>query len=81
MIEAWRDRDMGRKELAALAAIIEQQLKEGTDSLMGTWTIHFDKERQALYFEKCEFGDYCEERPTVVALDGTVIDRWPVAAA
>ncbi len=67
---------MGRKELAALARIIEEQLKAGTDSpLMGSWTIHYDKERQALYFEKCEFGDYCEERPTVVALDGTVIDK------
>jgi hypothetical protein len=42
---------------------------------MGTWSIRFDKERQALYFEKCEFGDYCEERPAVVALDGTVLDR------
>jgi hypothetical protein len=67
---------MGREELAALARIIEEQLKQGTDSpLMGTWSIRFDKERQALYFEKCEFGDYCEERPAVVALDGTVLDR------
>jgi hypothetical protein len=67
---------MGREELAALARIIEDQLKEGTNSpLMGTWSIRFDKEARALYFEKCEFGDYCEERPAVVALDGTVIDR------
>ena len=67
---------MGREELAALARIIEEQLKEGTSSpLMGTWSIRFDKETRALYFEKCEFGDYCEERPAVVALDGTVIDR------
>ena len=67
---------MGREELAALARIIEEQMQDGTNSpLMGTWTIHFDKERRALYFEKCEFGDYCEERPTVVGLDGTVIDK------
>jgi hypothetical protein len=67
---------MGREELAALARIIEEQMKDGTSSpLVGTWTIHFDKERSVLYFEKCEFGDYCEERPTVVALDGTVVDK------
>lgn len=67
---------MGREELAALATIIEEQLKEGTGSpLMGTWGIRFDKERGVLYFDKCEFGDYCEERPTVIALDGTVVDK------
>jgi hypothetical protein len=67
---------MGREELAALARIIEEQMKEGvTSPLVGTWTIRFDKERRVLYFEKCEFGDYCEERPTVVALDGTVVDK------
>jgi len=68
---------MGRKELAALAAIIEKQMaSEGTNSpLMGSWTIRYDKERQVIYFDKCEFGDYCEERPAVVAIDGTVVDR------
>ena len=68
---------MGRKELAALAAIIEEQMaSEGTNSpLMGSWTIRYDKERQVIYFDKCEFGDYCEERPAVVAIDGTVVDR------
>jgi hypothetical protein len=67
---------MGREQLAALARIIEDQLKEGTDSpLMGTWTIRYDKDRAVLYFDKCEFGDYCEERPAVVALDGTVVDK------
>jgi hypothetical protein len=66
---------MGRQELAALARIIEQQLQEGTDSpLVGTWTIRFDGERRVLYFDKCEFGEYCEERPAVIGLDGTVID-------
>jgi hypothetical protein len=67
---------MGREELAALARIIDDQLKEGTNSpLQGTWTIRFDKERSVLYFDKCEFGDYCEERPAVVALDGRVVDK------
>ena len=68
---------MGRKELAALAAIIQEQMaREGTNSpLMGSWTIRYDKERQVIYFDKCEFGDYCEERPAVVAIDGTVVDR------
>jgi hypothetical protein len=68
---------MGRTELAALAAIIQQQISsEGTNSpLVGSWTIRFDKERQVLYFDKCEFGDYCEERPAVFSLDGTVVDR------
>jgi hypothetical protein len=68
---------MGREQLAALAGIIQDQLeKEGTDSpLVGSWTIRYDAERNVLYFDKCEFGDYCEERPAVFGLDGTVIDR------
>jgi hypothetical protein len=67
---------MGREELAALARIIDEQLREGTESaLVGTWSIRFDGEQRRLYFEKCEFGDYCEERPTVIDLEGTVIDR------
>jgi hypothetical protein len=68
---------MGREQLAALARIIEDQLaKEGTDSpIVGSWTVRYDAERSVLYFDKCEFGDYCEERPAVFALDGTVIDR------
>lgn len=67
---------MGRQELAALARVIETQLKDGTDSpIMGTWSVRFDGETRHLYFEKCEFGDYCEERPTIIALDGTVIDE------
>jgi hypothetical protein len=67
---------MGRQELAALAKIIEEQLAFGTDSpLVGTWSIRFDRDNARFYFEKCEFGDYCEERPTVVGLDGAVIDK------
>ena len=67
---------MGREQLAALARIIEEQLEEGTDSpLMGTWTISYNKEKNVFYFEKCEFGTYCEERPTVVSTAGEMIDR------
>ena len=67
---------MGREQLAALARIIDEQLAFGTDSpLMGTWTIAFDRERSRFYFEKCEFGNYCEERPTIIDLEGTVVDK------
>ena len=68
---------MGRDQLLALARIIEEQIAaEGTDSpVVGSWSIRFDGERNVLYFEKCEFGDYCEERPAVIALDGQVVDR------
>jgi hypothetical protein len=67
---------MGREQLAALAKIIEEQLKQGTDSaLVGSWTIEYDAARGAFSFGKCEFGTYCEERPAVVSLDGNVIDR------
>jgi hypothetical protein len=67
---------MGRAELAALARVIEEQLKEGTSSaLIGTWTIRFDKVHSRFYFDKCEFGDYCEERPAVISTAGDIIDR------
>jgi hypothetical protein len=67
---------MGREELATLARVIEDQLAQGTDSpLMGTWTIRYDGEQKLFYFEKCEFGDYCEERPAVVDLTGRVVDK------
>ena len=63
---------MGREQLLALAKIIQDQIdKEGTNSpVVGSWAIRFDAERSVLYFDKCEFGDYCEERPAVFALDG-----------
>ena len=67
---------MGREQLEALAAIIKQQLDNGTDNpLIGTWTVEFDKERQVFYFGKCEFGGYCEERPTVISVAGEMVDR------
>ena len=67
---------MGRQELAALAKMIEEQLVLGTDSpLVGTWTIRYDRDGGRFYFDKCEFGDYCEERPAVLSLNGEVLDK------
>lgn len=67
---------MGREQIEALIRILQEQLALGHDNVViGTWTISYDKERNAFMFNKCEFGDYCEERPSVVALDGTVLDR------
>ncbi|MBK9344841.1 MAG: hypothetical protein IPN07_17865 [Dehalococcoidia bacterium] len=42
--------------------------------MRGTWSIHFDKQRAAFTFDKCENAGYCEERPAVIALDGSVLD-------
>ena len=67
---------MGREQLTALARIIEEQLASGIDNaVIGTWTIRYDGKRGALYFEKCEDGFDCEERPTVIDLAGNVLDR------
>lgn len=67
---------MGKEQLAALAEIIRQQMDGGSASpLIGTWTIEYNKEKDAFYFGKCEFGGYCEERPTVINSAGDVIDR------
>lgn len=66
---------MGKEQLAALARIIDQQLAEGiTNAVVGTWTIRYDGERKVLYFEKCEDGFYCNERPAVIDLEGKVLD-------
>jgi len=66
---------MGKEQLAALARIIEQQLDSGwNNSVVGTWTIHYDAKRQAFAFDKCEDGVYCEERPTVIGVGGDIID-------
>lgn len=64
---------MGRAELEALVQVIQSQLA-GQNLAVGSWSIHFDKERTAFVFDKCEHGGYCEERPSVIAIDGTVID-------
>lgn len=66
---------MGREQLEALARIIEGQLEQGADNaVIGTWTIRYDGERKVLYFDKCEDGVYCEERPAVIDLEGNVVD-------
>ena len=64
---------MGREELAALMRVLQAQLA-GENLALGTWTIRYERDRQAFSFDKCQFEDYCEERPTVIALDGTVLD-------
>ncbi len=67
---------MGRKQLEELVAVLQRQLALGIDGLVGgSWSIAYDKERDAFVFDKCEFGGYCEERPVVIATEGTVIDR------
>ncbi len=66
---------MGREQLAALARVIEDQLSRGREGVVaGTWEVRYDKERGAFLFDKCEFGGYCAERPSIIALDGTVLD-------
>ncbi len=66
---------MGREELQALVQVLQQQLALGRDGVViGTWEIRWNKERRAFEFDKCEFGAYCEERPSVISLDGTVLD-------
>ena len=67
---------MGRKQLEALIAVLQEQLAAGTEGMIvGTWNIAFSREKSAFMFEKCEIGGYCEERPTVIAMDGKVLDR------
>jgi hypothetical protein len=67
---------MGREQLTALARAINDQLALGLDNaVVGTWTIRYDGARGVFYFEKCEDGVYCEERPAVIDLQGNVLDR------
>ena len=67
---------MGKEQLAALARIIEEQLRQGPNSpVIGAWTIRYDGARDVLYFDKCEDGVYCEERPAVIDIGGRVLDR------
>jgi len=66
---------MGKEQIAALIAFLEQENSKGASSLaLGTWSIHFDKARDAFVFDKCENDGYCEEKPVVVGVDGHVID-------
>jgi len=67
---------VGRKELETLIKILQDQLAKGQDGVViGTWQIIYSRDHQAFLFEKCELGGYCEERPSVVGLDGKVLDR------
>jgi hypothetical protein len=67
---------MGREQLEALVNVLQDQLSRDKENLaIGTWDIRYDKSRQAFYFDKCENDGYCEERPSVIGLDGSVIDK------
>jgi hypothetical protein len=67
---------MGRKEFEALVSILQAQLKAGHDSVItGSWTITFSRDFNAFMFEKCELGGYCEERPSVISLEGKILDK------
>ncbi len=67
---------MGRKEIEALIAVLQQQLALGRDSLItGTWQILYSRDHDAFLFEKCEIGGYCEERPSVISVTGEVVDK------
>ena len=66
---------MGREEIAALIELLQRENALGTDShVLGTWSISFDKKKGAFMFDKCEADGYCEERPSVIALDGAILD-------
>lgn len=66
---------MGREEITALIAVLQDQLALGSDGkAIGTWRIGYDKGRAAFVFDHCENDGYCEERPAVIALGGAVID-------
>ena len=67
---------MGRKEIEALIAVLQQQLALGRESVVtGTWQILYSRDHDAFLFEKCEMGGYCEERPSVISVAGKVLDR------
>jgi hypothetical protein len=67
---------MGREQIAALIRILTEQLEQGTDNVIqGAWKIDYDKIRNAFVFDKCENEGYCEERPSVVAMDGSILDK------
>ena len=71
---------MGTKELEALITVLQTELAKGRKNhVTGTWHIHFEKrddlEHPVFSFTKCESEVYCEERPTVVGVDGTIIDE------
>jgi hypothetical protein len=66
---------VGRKELEALVAVLQQQLAGSDNVIVGTWSIVYSKDFNAFLFEKCEIGGYCEERPSVISVEGQLLDR------
>lgn len=67
---------MGRKELEALVVALQKQLDNWKDNvIVGSWTIIYSKDHDAFLFEKCELGGYCEERPSVISIQGKVLDK------
>ena len=66
---------MGTKELEALIEVLQRETALGREGhVLGTWTIRYDKERGAFSFDKCENEVYCNERPSVIAAGGEVLD-------
>ena len=66
---------MGTKELEALIEVLQRETERAREGhVLGTWTIRFDKNRSAFTFDKCESEVYCNERPSVIGTDGSVID-------
>ena len=66
---------MGREDIAALIAVLQNLQEKGPSSpAIGVWHIHFDKKRTAFIFDKCENEGYCEERPAVVSATGEILD-------
>ena len=66
---------MGNKDIAALIEILTRENAQGTEShILGSWNIGFDKAKSAFVFDKCENEGYCEERPSVISTDGSVLD-------
>ena len=67
---------MGREQLEALIQVLQGQLAAGADNVVvGSWSVRWEKEENAFYFDKCEWGGYCEERPSKIGLSGEVLDR------
>ena len=67
---------MGKEEIAALIEVLEHENALGTDShVLGSWSIRFDKKKGAFMFDKCEADGYCEERPSVIAVGGAILDK------
>jgi len=66
---------LGREEIVALIAVLNDQLARGSaGKAIGTWRIGYDKKRGAFVFDHCENEGYCEERPAVIAMSGAVLD-------